>query len=242
MEVFCEQLTNENNLSSLAIINCSLSKIAIQQISDAIKLNKSLKTLNLSYNDIGTTGYLALVEGIKNNNSLNELFLENTNSGDNGVIILSQGIQHSKNLRKISLKYNEITHLGIAALTLLLKENYYINEIHIEECNHVNTADLDKILKLNKTISHSIQHIIDQAFTIINKKKLDKRKAERSNSQPIIEIKKKPLNAIAPNASRTNSEADVVVTRGRARGGTIDMSLMPSALVRSYFSLLQSKN
>lgn len=261
MEGFCQVLKSETNLTSLAVINCNLSKAALTHLTEAVKVNSALRTLNLSYNDLGVSGYQILATALKLNTSLRNLFLENTKAGDNGIIQLSQSVA-TKGLQRISLKYNDVTQLGIAALSIALRSNYSISEINIEECNDVNTSELDPILRRNYVITQSISYLIDNTFKSLSKK-LQETKSLRTNSAPIPRSHTPPITPTqsrlvtnSNSANNTNSSGggsggssnppryqsnlsmstpepseSPPVTRGRARGGTIDMSLLPSVMV-----------
>lgn len=58
------------------VISCSLF-LALQAFADMLKVNKTLKSLNVESNFITGTGILALIDALKKNESLTEIKIDN---------------------------------------------------------------------------------------------------------------------------------------------------------------------
>lgn len=101
----CETLF-ESRLVSLDLSSNFLNDMAAQACSRLIKFNKTLETLNLSGNEITSSGAKNIAEALSGNpeSSLRSLVLRgNSSIGDEGAISLSQSLR---------------THTGLSALDL----------------------------------------------------------------------------------------------------------------------------
>jgi len=56
-----------------------------QLLSDALKSNTTLTTLDLSHNSIGDSGAESLSDALKSNSTLTTLYLNNNSIGDSGA-------------------------------------------------------------------------------------------------------------------------------------------------------------
>jgi Ran GTPase-activating protein (RanGAP) involved in mRNA processing and transport len=62
-------------------------------IAEALKLNSSLTTLDLGYNEIGIEGAFAIAEGLKVNSSLSTLHLHGNDVGKEGASAIAEALK-----------------------------------------------------------------------------------------------------------------------------------------------------
>ena len=79
--------------------------------------------LGLYRNNIGPNGASALSEMLRLNGSLRELDLRSNDIGHKGASALAESLQTNTALTKLGLRYNQIGHDGAAALAEVLQNN-----------------------------------------------------------------------------------------------------------------------
>ncbi|KAG0196550.1 hypothetical protein BGX28_009996, partial [Mortierella sp. GBA30] len=81
-------------------------------LSEALKINSTVTTLNLSYNSIGDNGAVALSEALKTNSTLTTLDLRNNSIGSYGAVALSEALKTNSTLTVLDLRNNSIGDNG----------------------------------------------------------------------------------------------------------------------------------
>ena len=103
----------------------NISKLGLEKIANNLK-NKlcTLKKLNLENNYIGNDGCFILSESLKDNKSLISLNLTQNNILDEGLIYFANNLKSEINntLKKINFRNNSITSEGIIHFCTILKE------------------------------------------------------------------------------------------------------------------------
>ena len=94
-------------------------------IANALKVNSSLTSLNLTGNNYigGATGATAIADALKVNSSLTGLSLNSTFIGDTGAIAIADALKVNSSLTGLSLEYNSIRSSGGTAIADALKVN-----------------------------------------------------------------------------------------------------------------------
>lgn len=87
----------------------------LSSLSEMIKSNKNMVSLDLTGNYIGDYGIKELASALAINTSINKINLSNNYIGDDGVEILAEKI--SKSVAALGLSHNEITDKGLAFLS-----------------------------------------------------------------------------------------------------------------------------
>ncbi|GAA5914654.1 hypothetical protein JCM6882_003592 [Rhodosporidiobolus microsporus] len=115
---------------TLKVLNLSENKIDVQglvAVSEALKYNNSLETLDLSFNPCcGPTsidGVLALRSALMVTRSLKRVFLNHTALTSDGAIALAEFLPESRALHHLDLTDNQIDISGVLALSVSLKLN-----------------------------------------------------------------------------------------------------------------------
>ncbi|KAG0016104.1 hypothetical protein BGZ80_009428 [Entomortierella chlamydospora] len=81
-----EALKTNSNLTTLDLCRNSIGPNEAQALSEALKASSTLTTLSLRYNSIGPDGARALSDGLKTNSSLIALNFRNNSIGSNGAL------------------------------------------------------------------------------------------------------------------------------------------------------------
>jgi Leucine-rich repeat (LRR) protein len=103
-------LANEEcNLTRLYIQHSHIGDEGVAAIAEALKSNRSLRVLSLTYSDITARGANALRSMIQENDTLQRLNLSGNNIGDEGLVALLNGLQHSTTLTALNLVGTSIT-------------------------------------------------------------------------------------------------------------------------------------
>ena len=107
---FLSDLIMENkSLENLILENNTLNGNDFKFIFQAVKGNKFIKVLDVSYNDMGGNKiYEYIRDAVKENESLIELKMDKININDDNYTIIFEGIENNKNISKYSMSYNQI--------------------------------------------------------------------------------------------------------------------------------------
>ena len=76
----------------------------------------NLQHLDLSENEIGVDGAVAIAKALKNAVNLQHLDLSENNIGDDGAVAIAEGLKNAASLQRLNLKWNRIGPDGVAAL------------------------------------------------------------------------------------------------------------------------------
>ena len=125
-------LNQTKTLIKLSLCECLIDDETIHILCSGLEKNKTITSLNLSYNNISNVGCKRISKYLKNTNILKHLNLKDNSIGNEGCIILSDIIKNIKNLNYLNLSMNVIYSKGINAIlnALSLNKRYAIY-IHI---------------------------------------------------------------------------------------------------------------
>ncbi|KAI8598054.1 hypothetical protein EDD21DRAFT_407131 [Dissophora ornata] len=123
-------------------------------LSEALKTNTALTTLDLEKNSIGDEGTLALSEALKTNTTLTTLNLENNSIGNEGALALSEALKTNTALITLDLTNNSIGEEGALALSEALKTNT-VNSLYLggNSIGNEGALALSEALKTNTTLT-----------------------------------------------------------------------------------------
>ena len=96
----------KNCLSIKSICNLNVSSMEITDegviaIAEALKINSTLQTIYLDYNEIGVEGAIAIAEALKINSTLQEINLDDNEIGDEGAIAIAEALKINSTLQKL---------------------------------------------------------------------------------------------------------------------------------------------
>ena len=101
---YATMLAVNATLQKLNLFHGSITDNGVGHISRALQHNSSVTHLNLSYNEsITNMGAVALGEMLRVNKSLRDLDLHGTSVGEEGATALMEGLQHNQVLNKLKL-------------------------------------------------------------------------------------------------------------------------------------------
>ena len=160
---FIGELINENkSLENFVLKNNKLNANDFGFIFDAIKDNKNLKKINISFNDMGGNSALESIrDSIKENSSLNELVMDKININNDNYKIIFDGIENNKNISKYSISYNLIN--------IKIVIDFFMKQMQVK--------NLEFIINENNN---------NKKLTLDEKKILDKCKNERPDMNVVI--------------------------------------------------------
>jgi Ran GTPase-activating protein (RanGAP) involved in mRNA processing and transport len=116
---FFELISDQFTGDSIYLSNLSLGELSSEdskKVIDAIKKNKTIKTLGLSSNNIGDKGAEELAQALKKNKTITTLYLSSNNIREAGVIALAQALKENTTLKTLNLSDNDITSSQIIKL------------------------------------------------------------------------------------------------------------------------------
>lgn len=131
-----------------------ISEIGIHLIAEILETNSTLIVLNLYNNQIKNAGVLYLSNALRINCSLCSLNLSNCGIGDEGVSFLSDALRINSALAMLDLSYNEIEDQGASFLFDALIENSSLRQMHLNN-NKMSTEgarSLVRMLASNRTL------------------------------------------------------------------------------------------
>ena len=141
-----DMLSTNNTLTELDISVNPLSSRGFTCIAKALKLNKTLKHLNLNKTKCDE-GAVAISDMLRSNETLTVLYLQNDSDylivsmkymlmankiGKDGAVALAAALKVNKSLKKLHLSNNDITNEGLGCLKKALEENTTLDKLCIK--------------------------------------------------------------------------------------------------------------
>jgi Ran GTPase-activating protein (RanGAP) involved in mRNA processing and transport len=123
-------------------------------IAKALRINKSLEILNLACNKIGNKGTEAIAGALLVNRSLRCLDLSGHHIGVDGAVAIASSLQTNKSLEILHLNGNKIGSTGAAAIADALKMNKSLRELHLKyaKLGDDGIVAIAQMLRLNDTL------------------------------------------------------------------------------------------
>jgi hypothetical protein len=115
----------------------------MKALAEALKVNTSIKYIDLSCNQIGNEGMKKLSEAIKVNSSIKYISLFNNKIGSEGMVSLAEALKVNTSITNIFLYDNQIGPEGLKILIDALQYNYIIEYIGIYD----NSGNIKELLK-----------------------------------------------------------------------------------------------
>ena len=161
-EFISELISQNKNIETLLIKNNALNSNDFRNIFNAVKSNKFLKFIDISYNDMGGNSALEYIrDAIKENESLNKLNIDKININNDNYKIIFEGIENNKNISKYSLSENNIN--------IKIVIDFFMRQLHVKNL---------KFIKGDKNNNTKL--------TLDEKKIIDKCKKERPDLNIVI--------------------------------------------------------
>ena len=100
-------------------------------LARALRSNRSLTYLDVSFNEIGKAGAAALAEALQTNCTLSHLFLCGNAIGDSGTASLGEGLKSNCTLTRLYVTENGIGDLGAEALEKAMQSNRSLTHLNL---------------------------------------------------------------------------------------------------------------
>ena len=117
---------------TLLKLDASLMKIHSESyISDCLEINKSLKELNMSKNEITRNGANEIATAIRVNTTLEKLDLSCNALSDDGATVISDSLQFNISLQQLNISKNKITSEGIKRMAQIIQVNTRLKHLDL---------------------------------------------------------------------------------------------------------------
>lgn len=118
-------------LEDVDIRDCRIGVEGMRFICHGLKANRSIQTLQLSYNDVGSDGAAVIAECLKVNRTLKHLDLTKTKLGHSGGRFICQVLQSNDTMQSINLGLNELGPDSCTVIAEMLKCNFSLRLVHL---------------------------------------------------------------------------------------------------------------
>ena len=122
---------------TLLKLDASLMKIQDESyINDCLKINKSLKELNISENEITSNGAKEIATAIRVNTTLEKLDLSCNALSDDGAGAIIDSLQFNNSLQELNISKNKITSEGVKKIATAIRVNTTLEKLDLS-CNEI---------------------------------------------------------------------------------------------------------
>ena len=128
-----ETIKVNETLKKLNIYRNNISDDGATAISDGLKCNISLQELNMSSNKITSEGAKMIAEAIKVNTTLQKLNIADNSISDDGATAISDGLKCNILLQELNMSYNKITSEGAKMIGEAIKVNTTLQKLNIAD-------------------------------------------------------------------------------------------------------------
>ncbi|KAF9902118.1 hypothetical protein EC991_005258 [Linnemannia zychae] len=132
LRLLSESLKTDSTLTTLNLQDNSIGDNGAQALAEALKINSTLTTLSLQDNSIGDNGAQALAEALKTNLTLTALNFQDNSIGDNGAQALAEALKTNSTLTILNLNRNSIGDNGAQALAEAFKTNKTLTSLNLD--------------------------------------------------------------------------------------------------------------
>ena len=138
IQVLSDDLKCSCNCTELCLAGCGIDDTAASCIAEGLNFCKCLRTFDLSFNDIGDAGAVALATvGLIHCIDLEILELSSNSIGSKGAASLANSIKLYQKLRTLNLSLNRISDVGARALANSgLKTSVHLEILNLN-CNNI---------------------------------------------------------------------------------------------------------
>ena len=141
-------------LIRLIITKCCLTCTGAVNISKILRINETLKHLEISDNSIGDDGISAISDNLHINTTLIQLVARNCKFHSKGAKAVATMLQANKTLKYLDISNNHIGDDGITAVTCSIQANTTLNELLVFDCafHSRGLESVNKMLMINKSL------------------------------------------------------------------------------------------
>ena len=143
-------------IRTLDISNNNITDLGAQEIAEALHENTTLQMLNISYNIVQFHGVKAIAGALHNNRTLQNLDISNNNIHDEGAKVIAEALYENRTLQKLDISYNNILDDGAIAISECIKKNLTLQQLGISG-NNVSVEgaiNIAEAVKINTTLQN----------------------------------------------------------------------------------------
>ena len=148
-----------NNLPStlvrLIVAGCNLTYHGAVSIGKMLRVNETLKHLEISTNSVGDNGISAISDGLHVNTTLIQLVACSCEFHSKGAESVAIMLRANKTLKYLNISKNQIGDDGITAVALSIQANTTLVQLNISSCyfSKQGAKEIAEVLRVNRTLT-----------------------------------------------------------------------------------------
>ena len=124
-----------STLRTVDISRCSyVNDEEAKRLSDGISSNTSLKKLNISYNDLTTSGVFQIMRAVQNFRTLQSFSVNNCKIRDNASRFIAAAINLNQQLVELNISWNALTGIGAISIIQSLTNVRHLQVLKAKGC------------------------------------------------------------------------------------------------------------
>ncbi len=151
-------------LVELSLSLCGVTGKEAKSLAKAQMKNNTLKSLDLSCNELGNDGIFHISSSLKVNSTLQELYLRNCSLSAEDIKVLVDSLLSNTSLVCLDLSYNPISDTGATHIADLLKHNTRLTEVRLVHCNTTGRGAQSLAAALRENNSLEVLHLSRNGF------------------------------------------------------------------------------
>ena len=141
-------LTYNTALTKLNLSGTNLKRQACESLGRMLKVNTTLKTLDISHNNFDTKGIRALLDsGLQYNRGLRKLSISNNGISLTGAIVLAKFMETNNTIEELDVSSNNFNSEGIIAFMRMLLINKTLTNVNF---NNISTFNNDAVKSMSR--------------------------------------------------------------------------------------------
>ena len=148
-------IANSVKLEKLCMSNCHLQSSGFTKICESLRSLSTLTHIDLSFNTFNYIMACSLAETIVVNSKLSYIDLSYCELKDKDFILILEAMKNTKNFKHLNLKNNKLDSTASDTLAKVIANNELLEYLCLHNCNLEN----DNLLKLFKSVNHSLTHL-----------------------------------------------------------------------------------
>ena len=151
--IICTFLKHNKTLVELDVSNCNIYKTDVREITEGLKVNKTLQSLNISRSRL-CDGITYFCECLQINFTLKKLNLSDSEIYTEGTLIGTGIIQFSKSLQQLNISKSNITNEAMQTICNYLGSNNTLLKFHMSSCGITSDAvkQMAAVIRINSTL------------------------------------------------------------------------------------------
>ena len=144
-----------STLVRFVVTKCGLTRTGAVSVGEVLRINKTLKYLDISSNSIGDDGLSAILDGLHVNTTLIQLVVRSCEFRSKGAGSVAKILQEvNVPLKHLDISSNQIEDDGIVAVTCSIETSTTLTELLLYDCNFYSKGlkSINKMLMMNKSL------------------------------------------------------------------------------------------